>query len=192
MKDWVRKPGMSQGLRSPHPPSEDRHNTYAVNMHQNHHDNVSKQRHQSRMKEWIPFIHNEQPGDEILGILGRICKLWLIKVPLTGQDVVQSLVVIITKEWAETAQTNRERQLSFIAVSISLPMFLWVYSQHVGDDAEAPHVCVERHKVIVDDLRSEELWSAKIHPQFLPWFITMWRDIIKVTFCMATSKIGKT
>lgn len=49
-----------------------------------------------------------------------------------------------------------------------------VYSQHVGDDAEAPHVRVERHKVIVDDLGSEKLRSAKIHPQFLPWFVSMW------------------
>lgn len=87
-------------------------------MHQNHHVNVS------RVAEYIPFIHNEHPGDEVLGILGRICKLRLIKVPLTGQDVVQSLVVIVTKEWAETAQTNRERQLSFIAVSTSLRMYL--------------------------------------------------------------------
>lgn len=131
------------------------------------------------MTGWIPFIYDEQPGDEVLGILRRICKLWLIEVPLTGQDVVQSLIVIVTKEWAETAQTNRERDgPSLTAASTSLSMFLWVYSQHVGDDAEAPHVCVERHKVVVDDFRSEKLRSAKIHPQLLPRFITMWRDII--------------
>lgn len=49
-----------------------------------------------------------------------------------------------------------------------------VYSQHVGDDAEAPHVRVERHKVVVDDLGSEKLRSAKVHPQFLPWFVSTW------------------
>lgn len=53
-------------------------------------------------------------------------------------------------------------------------VFVCVYLQHVGDDAKAPHVCVERHKVVVDDFRSEKLWSAKIHPQLLPWFISMW------------------
>lgn len=62
------------------------------------------------MTRWIPFIHDEQSGDEVFGFFGCICKLGLIKVPLTGQDVVQSLVVIITKEWTEPAQTNGERQ----------------------------------------------------------------------------------
>lgn len=45
--------------------------------------------------------------------------------------------------------------------------------QHVRDDAEAPHVRFERHKIVVDDLRSEELWRAEIHPQLLPWFISV-------------------
>lgn len=57
-----------------------------------------------------------------------------------------------------------------------------VYLQHVGDDAEAPHVSVERHKVVVDDFRSEKLWSAEIHTQFLPWFISMWRISLKSHF----------
>ena len=57
-----------------------------------------------------------------------------------------------------------------------------VYLQHVGDDAEAPHVSVERHKVVVDDFRSEKLRSAEIHTQFLPWFISMWRTQLKLHF----------
>lgn len=51
-------------------------------------------------------------------------------------------------------------------------MCLCVYLQHVGDDAKAPHVSVEWHKVVVDDLRSKKFWSAKIHSQFLPGFIS--------------------
>lgn len=61
----------------------------------------------------IPFIHNEHPGDEVFGLLRRICKLWLIKVPLGGQNVVEGLVVIITKEWRQTAQANRTRLFCF-------------------------------------------------------------------------------
>lgn len=51
---------------------------------------------------------------------------------------------------------------------------LCVYIQHVCDDAKAPHVCVEWHKVIVDDFRSQKLWSPEIHSQLLPWFISAW------------------
>lgn len=57
----------------------------------------------------IPFIHDEHPGDEVFGLLRRICKLWLIKVPLGGQNVVEGLVVIVAKERRETAQANRKR-----------------------------------------------------------------------------------
>lgn len=62
----------------------------------------------------IPFIHDEHPGDEVFGLLRRICKLWLIKVPLGGQNVVEGLVVIIAKERRETAQANRKRLEFFL------------------------------------------------------------------------------
>lgn len=58
----------------------------------------------------IPFIYNKEPGDKIFGFLRRIYKFLFLKVPLTGQDVVQSLVVIITKEGTETTQPNRKIQ----------------------------------------------------------------------------------
>lgn len=60
-----------------------------------------------------------------------------------------------------------------------------VYSQHVSNDAEAPHVRVEGHKVVVDDLGSEKLWGAKIHPQLLSGFIPVAGDTV-VTFCLTT------
>lgn len=61
---------------------------------------------------------------------------------------------------------------------------LHFYSQHVGNDTEAPHVRVEGHKIVVDDLRSEKLGSAKIHPQFLPGFIPVAGDTIITSFLM--------
>lgn len=42
-----------------------------------------------------------------------------------------------------------------------------VCSQHVGDDAHAPHVRGKRHEVIVDHLGGEELGRPKIHLQLL-------------------------
>lgn len=72
----------------------------------------------------IPFVYNEESFDEVFGLLGRIYKLWFIKVPLTGQDVIQSLVVIITKEGTETTQTNMERQ---IVIRTGLCMSVYVF-----------------------------------------------------------------
>lgn len=63
------------------------------------------------------------------------------------------------------------------------------HSQHVSNDAEAPHVRVEGHKIVVDDFGSEKLWSAKIHPQFLPRFIPVAGDTI-ITSCLITSGSG--
>lgn len=128
----------------------------------------------SHQKErWLPFVYNQHPGDEVFGLLRRICELRLVKVPLTGQDVVQGLVVIVTKEGAETTQTSRENRTVVYNLVADLCFYvcLRVYSQHVSDDAEAPHVRVEGHKVVVDDLGSEKLWGAKVHPQFLLRFI---------------------
>ncbi len=68
------------------------------------------------MRRRIPFIHEEQSGDEVFGFFRRIHKLLFLKVPLTGQDVIQGLVVIVTKEGTETAQTVGKRRT---AVSIS-------------------------------------------------------------------------
>lgn len=69
-------------------------------------------------------------------------------------------------------------------------MFVSVFhSQHVSNDAEAPHVRVEGHKIVVDDLGSEKLGSAKIHPQFLPGFIPVAGDTI-ITSCLITSGSG--
>ena len=42
------------------------------------------------------------------------------------------------------------------------------HSQHVGDDAHTPHVRGERDKLIVDDLRGQELRSPEVHLQLLP------------------------
>ncbi len=41
---------------------------------------------------------HQQAGDEVFGLVRDVCKLLLLKVPLTGQDVVQCLVVIIPQK----------------------------------------------------------------------------------------------
>lgn len=143
-----------------------------------------------------PFVYHQHSGDEIFGLFRRVRKLRLIKVPLTGQDVVQGLVVVVAEERTETTQTGGGKSDRCclphhiagpgVRVCVCLP----VYSQHVSNDAEAPHVCVEGHKIIVDDLGGEKLWSAKIYPQFLPRFIPVARDTINITFCMITADSG--
>lgn len=55
----------------------------------------------------LPLVYNQQSGDEVFGLLRRVRKLRLIKVPLTGQDVIQGLIVVITKERTETTETGR-------------------------------------------------------------------------------------
>lgn len=55
----------------------------------------------------------------------------------------------------------------------SLFFFLNNDLQHVGDDPEAPHVCIERYKIVVDDLWSKKLRSTKIHSKLLPGFISV-------------------
>lgn len=140
----------------------------------------------------LPLVYNQQSGDEVFGLLRRVRKLRLIKVPLTGQDVIQGLIVVIAKERTETTETGRgksDRCSHCDNVGPWMPIFvcLRVYSQHVSNDAEAPHVCVEGYKIVVDDLGSEKLWSAKIHPQFLPGFIPVAGDTINITFCMITA-----
>lgn len=60
------------------------------------------------VKRKIPFIGDEHPGDEVFGFVGRVYELGFVKAPLAGQDVIQSLVVIVTKEGTETAQTVRK------------------------------------------------------------------------------------
>lgn len=57
----------------------------------------------------IPFIYNQESGDEVFGFFWCIYKLLFLKVPPTGQDVIQSLIVIITEEGTQTAQTSREK-----------------------------------------------------------------------------------
>ncbi len=61
-------------------------------------------------RRWIPFIGDEQPRDEVFGFFRCIYKLLFLKVPLAGQDVIQSLIVVITEEGTETAQPVRKRQ----------------------------------------------------------------------------------
>lgn len=88
------------------------------------------------------FALHQQTGDEVLGFIRDVFKLLLLKVPLTGQDVVQGLVVIVAKKWRQAAEPgSREKHKSggqLVSVGLSV-----CNSQHVGDDTKAPHVCGE-------------------------------------------------
>lgn len=86
-------------------------------------------------------------------------RVWLSSSPRKGQRPLRL--------------TGRDRQ-SLELVCACVCTCVHVYLQHVGDDTEAPHVCVERHKVVVDHFRGEKLGSAKIHSQLLPWLISIW------------------
>lgn len=87
---------------------------------------------------------HQQAGDEVLGFIRDVFKLLLLEAPLTGQDVVQGLVVIVAEKWRQAAEPGcRERTSQgccCVCRSVSLS---GCNSQHVGDDTEAPHVCGE-------------------------------------------------
>lgn len=85
---------------------------------------------------------HQQTGDEVLGFTRDVFKLLLLKVPLTGQDVVQGLVVIVAKKWRQAAE-SRSREKHKLGVLLQPACLLACNSQHVGDDTEAPHVCGE-------------------------------------------------
>lgn len=50
---------------------------------------------------------HKQTGDEVFGLIRNVCKLLLLKVPLTGQDVVQCLVVIVPQEWRQATKSGQ-------------------------------------------------------------------------------------
>lgn len=160
--------------------------------------------------ERLPFVHDQQPGDEVFGLRRRVGKLRLVKVPLAGQDVVQGLVVVVAEERTQTAQAgsvgvgggdlrvgrvgggvlDHHRSGTSGPRGCSACVCSPVYSQHISNDAEAPHVCVEGHKVVVDDLGSEELWGAEVHPQLLSGFVPLARDTVNITVCMIAAGSG--
>lgn len=90
---------------------------------------------------------HQQTGDEVLGFTRDVFKLLLLKVPLTGQDVVQGLVVIVAKKWRQAAESRSrgKHKLGVLLQPACLPTACLpaCNSQHVGDDTEAPHVCGE-------------------------------------------------
>lgn len=167
MKDRVRQPGVSQGLWSAHPPSKVRSNV-ATALKETKNLDLSLA---PKTEFCSPFVYDQQSANEVSGLLRRVRKLRLVKVPLAGQDVVQGLIVVVAKERAETTQTGGGGIRLLAVIVQRRPWDVRVYWQHVSNDAEAPHVRVEGDKVVVDDLRGKKLWSAKIHPQFLSGFI---------------------
>lgn len=50
-------------------------------------------------------------------------------------------------------------------VNRSALLLLVVYSQHVCDDTNTPHVCRKWHKVIVDNFWCQKLWGSKVDLQ---------------------------
>lgn len=50
---------------------------------------------------------HQQTGDEVFGLIRNVRKFFLLKVPLTGQDVVQCLIVIIPQEWRQTTEPEQ-------------------------------------------------------------------------------------
>lgn len=65
---------------------------------------------QPRVSEGLCRAHppalalHQQTGDEVFGLIRNVRKLLLLKVPLTGQDVVQRLVVVIPQERRQAAE----------------------------------------------------------------------------------------
>lgn len=49
-------------------------------------------------------VDKKKPGDEVFGFFRCFYKLLLLEVPLTGQDVIQGLVVIVPKKGTESTQ----------------------------------------------------------------------------------------
>lgn len=95
---------------------------------------------------------HQQTGDEVFGLVWDVGELVHLKVPLAGQDVVERLVVVVAQERRQAAEPGARRGLATAAGARPACACACVYSQHVSDDAEAPHVSGEWNKLIVDDL----------------------------------------
>lgn len=51
---------------------------------------------------------HQQEGDEVFGLVRDVRELLLLKVPLTGQDVVQRLVVVVAQKRRQTAEPEQK------------------------------------------------------------------------------------
>lgn len=52
---------------------------------------------------------HQETWDEIFGLVWNVCKFLLLEVPLTCQDVVQCLVVIVPQKWRQTTEPGSSR-----------------------------------------------------------------------------------
>lgn len=91
---------------------------------------------------------HQQTGDEVFGLVRDVGELVHLKVPLAGQDVVERLVVVVTQERRQAAEpgARREKKRRLETAARARPACACtciLNSQHVRDDAEAPHVCGE-------------------------------------------------
>ena len=108
MKNRVRKPRMPQCLACSHPPADEKHRSFS-HFSSLLDNNISSVR-THRDRKPLPFIYNEESPDEVFGFLRCVNKLLFLKAPLAGQDVVQSLIVVIAKERTQTTQTNMKEE----------------------------------------------------------------------------------
>lgn len=183
MKGWVRQPGVSQRLRGAHPPSEVRSNAATVKIKSLDVSPLAAERvvltlcslpAAWRWNLWPPQTCPQTPAHQSSTCRPECCSGSGCR-RHQGTDRDHS-------DW-------RGNQLFNIVQCWPWDARSHVYSQHVSNDAEAPHVCVEGHKIVVDDLRSKKLWGAKIDPELLPGFIPVAGDTVN-TFCLITSGNG--
>ena len=48
---------------------------------------------------------------------------------------------------------------------------IFLYSQHVADDADTPHVSAKRDSFVLYHFRCHELWSTKEYSEILLWVV---------------------
>lgn len=66
---------------------------------------------------YIPFFLDEKLWYEIFGLIRNVSKFLIFKIPVTGQDIVEGFIVIITQKRRQSSEAEVKRNM------FSLPVF---------------------------------------------------------------------
>lgn len=67
--------------------------------------------HISKIQDYIPFFLDEKLWYEIFGLIRNISKFLIFKIPVTGQDIVEGLIVIITQKRRQSSEAEVKRNM---------------------------------------------------------------------------------
>lgn len=75
-----------------------------------------------RYSDYIPFFLDEKFWDEIFRLIRNTSKFLIFKIPATGQDIVEGLIVIITQKRRQSTEAKVKKKKSSILLSFPIPV----------------------------------------------------------------------